>query len=110
MKDKHIEIFKRVIYEYDKFKFVIDRKIKEGYTLEMLYDLCRHVNAVSFTNVCLEHGYFDFNYYDMCLTIADYDLNGNVELTDSIEVWNDLEEEYIGTYSYDTIKKMIEEV
>ena len=95
-----IEIFKRVIRDYKIIKRDIDKRIKKGYTLEDLCNYVEHLSACNITNVELldDFKYVDFNYCDMCVSILE-DTKGKPYLGDTIEVWNDKENYYIGTYN-----------
>lgn len=94
----------KAVKDYDELKEKITKMVNNGYTLEMLYDLFRHNNAIDITNIDLDFGYFDFNYEDMCLTVANNELTGKPELTNEIELYNDAECECLGTYSYDELR------
>ncbi len=94
----------KAVKDYDELKEEITKKVNNGYTLEMLYDLFRHNSAIDITNINLDFGYFDFNYEDMCLTVTNSELTGKPELINEIELYNDAENEFLGTYSYDELR------
>ena len=102
-----IEIFKRVIRDYKIIKRDIDKRIEKGYTIEDLCNYIEHLSACNITNVELlgEFKYIDFNYCDMCISILEH--NNVPYLGDTIEVWNDKEDYYIGTYNH---TKELEEI
>lgn len=95
---KEIEIFKRVVEDYKKIKSEIETRINNGYTFENLVDYIRHLANCNITNYGRLEGrnYVDFNYNDMCITIIE---TNHLFLNDYIEVWNDEETYYIGTFS-----------
>lgn len=97
---QELAIFENVIRDYNILKKDIDDKIKKGYTINDLYDYIRHLSSCSPTNVELngKFKYIDFNYCDMCISILEHDENG-VYLGESLEIWNDEEEYYIGTFN-----------
>lgn len=105
--DTEIEIFKRVITDYKELKKEVDDRIKKGYNYEMLLDYIRHLSSCDITNYEINN-YFDFNYCDMCISIYSDDDGNNCYLGDIIEVWNDKESYYIGTFSnVNEIKKVV---
>ena len=107
--EKDIEIFKRVIKDYETLKKEVDDRIKKGYTLENLSDYIRHLNSCNITNVDLK--YIDFNYCDMCISIYQDNREDRPYLGDTIEVWNDEEVGYIGTFNnINEIKKIVDGV
>lgn len=95
---KEIEIFKRVVRDYKQMKSEIETRINNGYTFENLVDYIRHLANCNITNYGGLEGrnYVDFNYNDMCITIIE---TNHLFLNDYIEVWNDEETYYIGTFS-----------
>lgn len=94
-----IEIFKRVIRDYKIIKKDIDERIKKGYTIELLLDYIHHLSGCNITNVEFldDFQYIDFNYCDMCISILQH--GDTPYLGDTIEVWNDKENYFIGTYN-----------
>lgn len=99
-----LEIFKRVIKDYELLKNDINEKIEKGYTIENLEDYVRHLSSCNITNTRISNDikkydweYIDFNYCDMCVSI--YQENGNVYLGNSIEVWDDKNCAYIGYFN-----------
>ena len=106
-----IDIFKCVIRDYKRLKEDIDEKIKNGYTIENLYDYIRHLASCDITNCDLndDYKYIDFNYCDMCVSILKHG-NSGVYLGESLETWNDKGCYYIGTFnSIRELEKIIKE-
>ena len=96
-----IEVFKRVIRDYNIIKEHIDKRIKKGCTMEDLLGYIRHLSSCDITNYDLSdraYKYIDFNYCDMCISILEHDTSG-VYLGESLEIWNDKEFDYIGTFN-----------
>lgn len=62
---------------------------------------------IDFVEVNLQEGYFDFNYNDMVLTISMYNRRNIVMLCDTIDVWNDKEDNLIGEFDFNTLEKII---
>ena len=92
---EEIEIFKRVIKDYEIIKKEIDSRISKGYKLEDLHDYIRHLSSCSISNY-EENEYFDFYYCDTILTISTY---GGLGLSDEIEIFNDEKMYHIGTFN-----------
>ena len=92
-------IMENVIRDYNILKKDIDDKIKKGYTINDLYDYIRHLSSCNITNIDLndDFKYIDFNYCDMCISIIQD--NDMLYLGDTIEIWNDKELYYIGTFN-----------
>ena len=108
-----IEIFKRVVKDYELLEKDINDKINKGYDISDLYDYIRHLASCYIT--CYEDNYddyscIDFNYCDMCCTICeDKTSNIKLHLSKSVDVWNDKELYTIGTFEIDEIIKIIKE-
>lgn len=108
-----LEVLKTCIKDYNILKKDIKDRIDKGYDIENLYDYIRHLSACDITNIELggnDSKYLDFNYSVMCLSIYQDSKDTKPYLGDAIEVWNDEEMEYIGTFSNideieETIKK-----
>lgn len=101
---KDIEIFKRVIIDYELIKKDIDARIKKGYTFSDLFDYIDNLSACNITNYkfsndieVYENEYVDFNYCDMCITL--YNDNCDLYLGDTIEVWDDKNNIYIDYFN-----------
>jgi len=104
---KEVKIFRRVVKDYKEVKRLIDKKVKQGYTWERLYDYLWGKSCFQITNKEYDNvDYIDFNYKDMCLSI--YRKNDEIYLGDSIEVWNDEDLYWIDTFNnVGEIKKII---
>lgn len=99
-----IEIFKRVIKDYELIKKDIDARIKKGYTFSDLFDYIDNLSACNITNYkfsndieVYENEYVDFNYCDMCISICND--NCVLYLGDTIEVWDDKNNIYIDYFN-----------
>lgn len=94
-----IDIFKKVIEDYNNIKNDLDKRINEGYNMNDLYNYIESLKSCNITNVSLDDGfkYIDFNYCDMCISILEN--NNKIYLGESIEVWNDSDCAYIGTFN-----------
>ena len=91
------------------FHFQYKNKEAEDITSNRgILDYIDDLRGASFTNVSLEVGeYFDFNYKDMCLTISKNNYRNVCKLAESVELWNDKEETYIGTLDFDDLEKIV---
>lgn len=89
-----IKILKKSIKDFKEIKKDIDKKIKNGFTFERLYDYIRHLSSCRITNY--ETGddfikYIDFEYGDNILvSIYDED-NIGIYLGETIEVYNNID-------------------
>lgn len=94
-----ITIFKRVIENYNIIKTRIDDLIDKGATLNDLKDFVENILKYDTTNVDLDNDnkYFDFNCEDMTLSVYE-DVCG-VYLGDTIEVWDDKTNSYLGYFN-----------
>ena len=109
---KEVKIFRRVVKDYEVVKRLINKKIRQGFTWERLYDYLWGKSCFQITNTQFNDkiDYIDFNYKDMCLSVYKETTpeGDNIYLGDSIEVWNDEELYYIDTFnSLSDIKKII---
>lgn len=108
-----LEVLKICIKDYNIIKKDIKDRIDKGYDIENLYDYIRHLSACNITNAELNTNdlkYFDFNYSVMCISIYQDGLDTKPYLGDTIEVWNDTDMYYLGTFNNineieDAIKK-----
>jgi len=106
-----ILIFKRVIKDYENLKKEIDERIKKGYTIESLFDYIRHLANCYITNYDLvdNYKYIDFNTDNMTLSILKTD-DKQPYLGDSLEVWNDTLNMYIGLFNnINELKELVKE-
>lgn len=94
-----LDIFKRVINDYKELKNEIDKRIAKGYTMENLLDYVRHLASCDITNYDLisDYKYIDINYCDMTVSILEE--NNKCFLGDSLEVWNNVHNYYIGLFN-----------
>lgn len=94
-----ITIFKRVIENYNTIKERIDNIIKHGSTIKDIKDFVENILKYDTTNVDLDNDnkYFDFNCEDMTLSVYE-DVCG-VYLGDTIEVWDDKTNSYLGYFN-----------
>lgn len=102
------QIKKRAYIDYKQLERKLAIDLGDTEDLEKVYNYIDDLRGTSFTNVNLEVGeYFDFNYKDMCLTISKNNYRNVCKLTESIELWNDKEETYIGTFDFEDLEKEV---
>lgn len=102
------QIKKRAYIDYKQLERKLAIDLGDTEDLEKVYNYINDLRGTSFTNVNLEVGeYFDFNYKDMCLTISKNNYRNVCKLTESIELWNDKEETYIGTFDFEDLEKEV---
>lgn len=102
------QIKKRAYIDYKQLERKLAIDLGDTKDLEKVYNYIDDLKGTSFTNVNLEVGeYFDFNYKDMCLTISKNNYRNVCKLTESIELWNDKEETYIGTFDFEDLEKEV---
>lgn len=100
-----IAILKRVVVDYNSLAKEIREKINNGATHEDLKEYIKSLDNCDLTNQ--EEEYTDFNYKDMTLSIYNDELLG-LHLGEMIEVWNDKECAYLGSFdNVEEIKKIV---
>lgn len=92
MSDK--QILKRAYIDYKQLERILYIDFGKTKDLQAVYNyiecMSEHKeNKISFTNIYLEDGFFDFNYKDMLLTISNFNVNDWVWLAESIEVYDE---------------------
>lgn len=106
-KEKDMELIRRVYIDYKQLERKLSIDIGDTKDINEVYEYMNELKEVSPTNVELEYGYFDFNYKDMCLTISNGNRREVCRLCESIEIWNDSENTYFGTYDFEDIEKEV---
>lgn len=102
---EEIIILKRVIADYNSLAKEVQERINNGATYEDLKKYIKSLDDCSFTNQ--EDEFFDFNYKDMTLSIYKNEIFG-LHLGETIEVWNDKECAYLGSFdNVEEIKKIV---
>lgn len=102
------QIKKRAYIDYKQLERQLNIDIGDTEDIVKVYNYIDDLRGVSFTNVDLENDkYFDFNYKDMCLTISKDNMRNVCKLTESIELWNDKENTYIGTFDFNDLEKEV---
>lgn len=102
------QIKKRAYIDYKQLERQLNIDIGDTEDIRKMYDYIDDLRGANFTNVDLEvEEYFDFNYKDMCLTISKNNMRNVCKLTESIELWNDKENTYIGTFDFDDLEKEV---
>lgn len=81
-------IYKRAYIDYKQLERQLAIDIGETTNIKEVYDYVGQLPTVSFIDVDLDYGYFDFNYKDMCLTISTFNNRGIVRLAESIDLWD----------------------
>lgn len=106
--EEDMKILKRAYIDYKQLERKLSIDLGDTEDLEKAYDYINDLRETSFTNVDLEVGeYFDFNYKDMCLTISKNNYRNVCKLAESVELWNDKEETYVGTLDFDDLEKIV---
>ena len=94
------DLKEKAYHDYMNFKEELENL---NYTFLELYTYLKNRKDISFTNVELDWGYYDFNYKDMTLTINNK--NNKAELSSIIELWNDKSCSYITTFDIKELEK-----
>ncbi len=113
---EEIDIFKRVVKDYELLEKEINDRISKGATIENLLDYIRHLSSCNITNCELkseydtDYEYIDFNYCDMtCSIIQDTENNLPLQLSKNVEVWDDKKGFLLDEYTtIDELKEIIE--
>lgn len=98
-------IYKRAYIDYRQLERQLTIDIGETTNIKEVYDYIGQLPNVSFTNVDLDYGYFDFNYKDMCLTISTFNNRGVVRLAESIELWDDENECLLDVIDFNDLER-----
>lgn len=106
--EEDMKVLKRAYIDYKQLERQLNIDIGDTEDIRKVYDYIDDLRGASFTNVSLEVGeYFDFNYKDMCLTISKNNYRNVCKLAESVELWNDKEETYVGTLDFDDLEKIV---
>lgn len=90
---RETNILKRAYIDYKQLKEKLDIDLENTNDMEKCYEyiknLAKNNKTITFTNVDLDLGYFDFNYNDMLLTISKYNINEICKLSEQIVIYDD---------------------
>ncbi len=109
--DKDMKILKKAYVDYRQLERKLSIDFGDTHDIEKVYKYIEKMAednvSISFTNVDLDLGYFDFYYNDMLLTISTNNRREVVKLSGDITISN-LEEFYdIDTLDFEELEKLV---
>lgn len=91
--EREMKILTRVYVDYKQLERQLNIDFGDTYNIEKVYeymeDMSKNNRTISFTNVDLDLGYFDFYYNDMLLTISKYNKREVCKLGENIIIYDD---------------------
>ena len=106
--EHELKIFRDIINDYNTLKKEIDKRVENGYTIDSLFDYIRHLSACSINSYELDSEdfkYIDFYYGDMTCSIVQE--NNKAYLGRSVEVWDDKNDAFLGSFYIEEIEYII---
>ena len=92
------KLFRKAYIDYKQLERFLSIDLGDSHDIEKAYnyikDMSERNKTISFTNVDLDLGYFDFYYYDMLLTISTYNKREVCKLAESIIIYDRYDNDY----------------
>lgn len=102
--DLDIKVMYQAIKDYKNMKYLVDTLVSLGYDFNKLVEYLEKLEGLDTIeienaekeNSCCDYSYMDFGFNSLTMTLSNY---GNIpHLTDSVELWNNINCSYLGQY------------
>lgn len=109
--EREMKILTRVYVDYKQLERQLNIDFGDTYNIEKVYeyieDMSKNNRTISFTNVDLDLGYFDFYYNDMLLTISKYNKREVCKLGEDIIIYDDENATDFDEMDFEELEKIV---